>query len=933
MKRKILITFLLLVGFVFCNFLLPYFLQFNLLKDHTSLAINMTPYKKAELQSSQLHSRQWMQYAIAIEKKKNFPPPAAARLYAYVASIYSDTLDDTKNSNQATLATAELVNILVPSEQAETLAFQENLQKKGEPTETVLNERAEKILALYKKRTKDDKFVSTWQWTPPDPKTHWFIRNGVKDGAHSAGEWLPWILSKRTTFSVPPPPTRGSLQDALDLQKVQYAVDHRTSSEFDSIYFWHGASGFIKGQAGDNVTPAGVWQNILFIEQGKKEDDFTYAKHQKLLAQSIADSFIFCWRVKYTYWTQRPSMRIENLFVAVGDPPFPSYVSGHATISSTASTVLSALYPDKKKLWERLSQDARNSRLLAGIHFDSDNQVGNYLGIKIGQDILKRINRDQQLSPVHPPPKSDLNNVINYGILLTQSHLKNTVTFLSKKIHVAKGKYLGTFTKLSNSDIQYRKPIQGLSFVDYNNDKKLDVFIAGNPVKLYKNAGNGKFIDQTKKANLSNQKAYAGIFADYDNDGCSDLYLVKYGEQRSLEDIGENDSLLHNTCKGTFTDVTKKSNIVDSLHGNSASWADYDNDGFLDLYVANYGLHIPIGVTNEPNILYHNNGNGTFTNVTEELAVVGLPTCFTDNFFKSHSKANGDKESYQPLWFDYNNDNKIDLFVTNDRGINVLYKNTGSGFQDVTSQAGLCILGTGMGVTANDYDNNGWTDLYITNISYNYLYTNQKGKFSEHAYEVTQDVDAIGWGTHFFDYDNDNDIDIYATNGTLEVHKEIDKRVTKQDSLFTNDGKGIFSNVALQEGIINENSGRRAAAFGDYNNDGFLDILLGGSQKDNSITSTIYKNKGNKNNWITIRLIGKQSNRDSIGAKIAVTAGGKKQTREVINSSSFRSQNSPWQTFGLGQTNKIDSLEIQWPSGTKKILKNVAVNKIIDISE
>jgi hypothetical protein len=215
-----------------------------------------------------------------------------------------------------------------------------------------------------------------------------------------AGKWKTWILEGNEEFIIPPPPEMDSLSDKLEIEKVRYATQRRKREDIDVVRFWHGASGFTKEGSGGNITPAGVWQNILFTElEGQDIDEATYSQAQKILAQSIADSFIQTWKVKYKYWTQRPSMRDPYLVLTVADPPFPGYVSGHSTISATAATVLSNLFPKKEGVFLQNAKDAKNSRLIGGIHYDIDNEIGEYLGKRIGYSIFEKPNPESSYNP------------------------------------------------------------------------------------------------------------------------------------------------------------------------------------------------------------------------------------------------------------------------------------------------------------------------------------------------------------------------------------------------------------------------------------------------------------------------------------------------------------------------------------------------------
>ena len=486
---------------------------------------------------------------------------------------------------------------------------------------------------------------------------------------------------------------------------------------------------------------------------------------------------------------------------------------------------------------------------------------------------------------------------------------------------------------IDSSGIDARSYSTGAAWFDYDNDGNLDLLITGRQTRLYRNAGGGAFLEVTHSVGISSRAAMSGVWGDYDNDGCGDLFIAGHGSKKT-------DRLYHNACNGTFTDVTKVAGIKEEFFtGYGAAWGDYDNDGYLDLYIANYGK--PISNTeflSEPNILYHNNRNGTFTETTVKAGVSGATQCGIISPWEIHNKVIGGpyKESYQPVWFDYNNDGLIDLFIATDSAVSPLYKNNGNGtFTEVTEEAGLCKLGTGMGVTVGDFDNDEDLDIYVTNTGANYLWQNNAdGTFSEQAAEKNvADHLSIGWGTSFFDYDNDGDLDLYVVNGTVRatITGNEDLGKVRVDKLYENNG-GVFTEVSREEGIVGDDA-KEGGAFGDYNNDGFTDIFVVSSIRFPESRDRFYQNRGNENNWLKIILKGTKSNRDSIGARIRLTASGKTQIREVVSGSSFISQNSLWQTFGLGKAKIIDDIEIRWPSGIEKTFNNIKANRKLVITE
>lgn len=491
----------------------------------------------------------------------------------------------------------------------------------------------------------------------------------------------------------------------------------------------------------------------------------------------------------------------------------------------------------------------------------------------------------------------------------------------------------GAFTNIfDQSLINSEDFVQGTSWADYNNDGNEDLLVAGNHLKLYKNNGNGTFRLATDSGIRKNGTASSGLFGDYDNDGCRDLYLVSSSRIYS-------DQLFHNNCDGSFTNVTVKSGIDDQLLGKGASWADYNNDGYLDIYVANFSSPEQGGRVVHPNLFYRNNGNGTFTNIIDAAHVPGYSTCGVVSVWSKNTKiVNGpDKPSFQPVWFDYNNDGKIDLFVADDGNASPLYKNNGDGtFTEVTKEAGLCRLGTNMGIAVGDYNNDGFMDFYTTNVGPNFFWRNNgNGTFTDVASETkTADLNSIGWGTAFLDFDNDGYLDLYVTNGVSDP-KPSNYGNKKQDKLFQNTKGGIFIEVSSQNNIEG-NYPKYASAVSDFDNNGFPDILVmyrPDVNYENGQKIKLYKNNANKNNWLSIKLVGTKSNKDAIGAKISVKSGGITQTKEILSGSSFMSQNSLIQTFGLAKRQSADEITVKWPSGKTQIFKGIEANQKITIEE
>jgi hypothetical protein len=475
-------------------------------------------------------------------------------------------------------------------------------------------------------------------------------------------------------------------------------------------------------------------------------------------------------------------------------------------------------------------------------------------------------------------------------------------------------------------------------FGDYDNDGYLDLYIVnyGRPNLLYHNNGNGTFTDVTMKAGVSDNFGLGTgcIFADYDNDGDLDIFITNWNNPDDInpEKIGENNILYRNNGDGTFTDVTFEAGLqgYEDSHSAGAAWGDYDNDGDLDLFVANYGNikffripHYTAGETatsKEPSMFYRNNGDGTFTDVTIESGVKDEGTW-----------------ALQPIWFDYNNDGFIDLFVATDIGISPLYRNNGDGtFTSVTKYVGLGQWVPGMGVDIGDIDNDGDLDIVQTNYGENYLWkSNGEGFFDLY---LLDHFGYISMGVHMFDFDNDADSDIYIVNGYMGVSSL--QRVDEPNIMLMNLGKTNYTDICCtgaskyeliseEVGLINEVCGR-GATFGDYDNDGDVDIYVINANAPN----VLFRNDGgNRNNWIVIRLKGSTSNSYGVGAKVKVITGETQQTKIVICGSSYLSGNSLDLEFGLGQYPIIDSIEVNWPSGKNQIIPNIAGNQIFTITE
>src|ERR1700687_5225285 len=492
----------------------------------------------------------------------------------------------------------------------------------------------------------------------------------------------------------------------------------------------------------------------------------------------------------------------------------------------------------------------------------------------------------------------------------------------------------------------------GCAFFDYDNDGWMDIYLVNSgacdfynpnpPLRsaLYRNNRDGTFTDVTEKAGVAGNAYGMGVaVGDYDGDGLPDLYVTQYPHS----------ILYHNNGDGTFTDVTAKAGVSAPGWATSAVWFDYNNDGRLDLFVCRFvdfdksknkfcgnlktnerWYCIPRVYDPMPCWLFRNNGDGTFTDVSNESGIAG-----------SLAKAWG------VVACDINNDGLMDLFVANDTIANFLLINRGKGhFEEAGLLAGVGYRAygrprSGMGVDAADYDQDGWTDLFVANVDQEMfsLYHNNKDESFKDVAIPTGIGGATkllsGWGLKFFDFDNDGEIDLLLCNGHPDDH--VEGRITgvkyrEPMLLFRNTGHE-FKNISDQAGpIFSQTLAARGMALGDFDNDGAVDVLV---SVNNGAPVLLRNNAGKQNHWLGVRLIGKKCNTDAIGAQITYQSGDLKRSRTKVGGGSYLSSHDPRIVLGLGKRAKIDSLEVKWPmpSGITQRFTDLAVDRYITIVE
>ena len=490
----------------------------------------------------------------------------------------------------------------------------------------------------------------------------------------------------------------------------------------------------------------------------------------------------------------------------------------------------------------------------------------------------------------------------------------------------------------------------GCAFLDYDNDGWMDIYLVNSgecdfyhpkpPLRnaLYRNNRDGTFTDVTQKAGVPGNAYGMGVaVGDYDGDGFPDIYVTQYA--RGI--------LYHNNGDGTFTDVTAKAGVTTPGWSTGAVWFDYDHDGRLDLFVVQFAeldesIWCGDNLTHErwycrpsvykpkPSWLFHNNGNGTFTDVSKETGI-----------------ASSLGKGWGVVAADLNNDGWIDLFVANDTEPNFLFANRGKGkFEEIGAFAGVGFstfgaARSGMAVDAADYDQDGLIDLFLTTIDREMysLYHNDGGEtFTDVAPRfgiASQTFNLSGMGVKFFDYDNDGNLDLIFSNGHPELNvAHMVPGVTYEEPmlLLRNTGNG-FENISKKSGpIFSRPIAGRGLALGDFDNDGAVDVLVSVS---NSTPVLLRNNAGRQNHWLGVHLIGRKCNIDAIGAKVTYRSGGFERHVFKVADCNYLAYSEPRLVLGLGQRTKIDWLEVKWPqpSGVTERFLNPPIDRYVSIVE
>ncbi len=496
----------------------------------------------------------------------------------------------------------------------------------------------------------------------------------------------------------------------------------------------------------------------------------------------------------------------------------------------------------------------------------------------------------------------------------------------------------------------------GVAVLDIDGDGWLDVFLVngttlkGFPAEkapichLYRNRRDGTFDDVTARARVGQSGWGQGACAaDYDNDGHDDLFVTSWGQNR----------LYHNRGDGTFENVTARAGLTNAhaRWGAGCAFIDYDRDGRLDLFAANYidfdladapvpesglcrykGMPVacgPPGLRGGKNVLYHNNGDGTFEDVSVKSGITAAAGTY----------------GLGVSTLDFDNDGWTDLYVANDSSPSTLYRNNHDGtFTDVAVGAGCAYSQdgkpqAGMGVAIGDYDHNGTMDIFKTNFAgdTSTLYANSGSGFCEdRTFQsgIGRNTRWLGWGVGFVDLDLDGWLDLFLVNG--HVYPEVDRLQTEvgyrqRKVVYRNTGSGRFEDVTERLGApVTTPKAGRAAAFADIDNDGDVDIIV------NNINDTpdLFRTTAPAGrSWLVVKLVGRTSNRSAIGARVRVTTGDRTQTQEVRGGGSYYAQNDLRVHFGLADAPRVDRLDVRWPTGMEETWTNVPVNRILTLEE